>query len=502
MSKCKKINRVNKDPSFLLMYPPQQFAPGDSIKPDGSLGLAYLAGSLRQNGYEVKILDACVGNDNYTLDNTFFNEVQMENGLVRIGMAIEDILKECEHYDVIGITSIFTPQTKRIIEVIRALNENYPEKLIVLGGVNARSQMPLFFGHGADIICLSEAEGTILEIGETIRRGSLEFSHIDGIALKNGTMNHMKKVENDLDNLPVPAFDMLPHKKYWEIERPRGGKFDSNEEMRFASVITSRGCPFSCNFCHISLENTDDPSGDLRKLRFKSKERVLHELEIVKEIGAKHIFFEDDSILAKKPRALRLFRAIKDLNLVLRDINGVNIKHLFKKINGKLQPDEELIEAMVEAGFTELSLPFESGSERILKKYASNKYDLRLDTIALVKLAKKYGLLVSGGFMIGFPDETYDEMTSTIMLAKKHVDNGLDIASLRCTVPYPGSKLHQYALDHDHLDHDFDPDIFVWLNPTMKNTIINNDVLKYVNKICWEMLNPSWRLDQIKSMAV
>ena len=103
--------------------------------------------------------------------------------------------------------------------------------------------------------------------------------------------------------------------------------------------------------------------------------------------------------------------------------------------------------------------------------------------------------------MIGFPDETYDEMTETIMLAKKHIDMGLEIANLRCVVPYPGSKLFEQAVAGGYIDRDFDPDKLVWLYPTMKNTIIHPDVLRYVNKICWMLLNPSWRINQIKSLG-
>jgi len=57
------------------------------------------------------------------------------------------------------------------------------------------------------------------------------------------------------------------------------------------------------------------------------------------------------------------------------------------------------------------------------------------------------------------------------------------------------------AMEGGYLDADFDPDGFVWLNPTMKNTAISPEVLKYVNRICWMLLNPPSRVDFIKSLG-
>ena len=137
MKEKEKINspaRLNytRDPKILLMYPPLQFPPEDSAKPEGSLGLLYLAGTLRQHGYKVDILDACVGNDNYTLEETFFRQIKLPNGLIRIGMSLDQIAREIVPYDVVGITSLFTQQTSRAIEVVKFIKKVDPSKLVIL----------------------------------------------------------------------------------------------------------------------------------------------------------------------------------------------------------------------------------------------------------------------------------------------------------------------------------------------------------------------------------
>lgn len=498
-----KLNLV-RDPKFLLMYPPLHFRPDDTAKPDGSLALPYLAGALRQHMYEVDILDACVGNDRFSTKDTFYRKEELPNGLIRIGMSADDIAKEIDAYDVIGITSIFTAQTSRVIEVVKLVKAIDPTKLVILGGVNARYLAPRFFAAGADVICLSEAESTIVEIGDVLRRGSRDFSSVSGVAfISDGhTVTTPSRVEQDLDNLPVPAWDLLPLDKYWDIARPHAGGISPDDPIRYASLMTSRGCPFKCEFCHISKEIEGSRSGNIRQLRLKSEERVLHEFDILKGLGVQYVFLEDDTLLAKKNRVMRLFAEIKKRHMTLSDVNGVNLVHMFKRINGKLEVDRELMEAMVDAGFTELTLPFESGSQRIIDKYASGKLDLSLDLVSLIRTAKDLGMKVGGNYTFGYPDETYEELTDTILLAQRHMQEGLDRANLFVIVPFPGTLLYDRAIAGGYLSPDFDPDMMNWMYPTMVNTTIHPEVLQYVSKICWKLLNNSTRIENIASMRL
>lgn len=495
-----------KDPKFLLMYPPQQFLPADSFKPDGSLGLLYVAGTLRKHGYEVALLDACVGNERYTLEETFYQTVEMPNGLVRIGMTLEQISREIAPYDVIGITNLFTFQTSRVIEVVEHIKKTEPDKLIVLGGNNARHMADRFLAAGVDIVCLTEAESTILDIAAHLRLGTRDFSDIPGVAvLHDGEIRKSRpdSILQDLDRLAFPAWDMLPLQKYWELARPHGGGFNPDDKMRFASLITSRGCPFKCAFCHISNETDDSYTGNIARFRMKSKGRVLDEFDILQDLGVQYVFIEDDSLLAKKKRAIEIFREVAKRKLILSDINGVNIVHMCKPENGKLVADEYLFETFAEAGFTELTLPFESGSQRILDKYATGKLNLeKVDTVSIIRIANRLGITVGGNYTIGYPDETYDELTATIMLARRHMDEGMFRANFMCIVPFPGTALFDSAVAGGHFSRDFDPDTMNWLHPVMRNMTISADVLDYVNQIIWKVLNNDSRKANVQSMSM
>ncbi len=99
-------------------------------------------------------------------------------------------------------------------------------------------------------------------------------------------------------------------------------------------MMTSRGCPFDCSYCHIAEEIEGSKSGAIGRFRIKSDERVKKELNILKnEIGAKQVFIEDDSIFGMKRRAIRLLKSVVHLGIELMDVNGINMIHLVKKSN-------------------------------------------------------------------------------------------------------------------------------------------------------------------------
>lgn len=466
--------------------------PVETPRPDGSLGPLYLVGALREIGIEADILDASIGGPEDTLEDTFYQSVMQPNGLIRIGMSWERIEEFLGRggYDVVAITSNFTPQTNMAFRVAEIAKKVNPACLVVTGGVNARNLWKRFVANGNfDIICTTEAEKMIAEI-------------IKGTPSIPGTIHIVNgyprifpprpdTFTTNLDDLPMPAWDKLLLERYEKIASPHGVDMTSGGH-RYAPMMTSRGCPFQCTYCHISMERfgRSDLVGDVGNLRLKSVQRVLMEIERLESLGVRKIWIEDDSLLAKKERIREIFTAIKTKGLTIGDVNGVNLVHFFTKSQHGLTPDREYMELLFQAGFQQIVFPVESGCQRILDKYATGKLNLGcMDIVELTRVASSVGIIAPVNIMLGFPDETEQEMEMSVELAKKLVGAGAPYVTFFLPIPFPGSSLYQIAIDGGHLSQDFDPDAMNWKNGILENTTVPRQRVIEIRDQAWERIN-------------
>ena len=486
-----------------LLYPPAQSWPGTMCKPNGSLAYPNLGGALLAHDVEVVVFDAAVGNDADDLQKTFYEQTPLASGLLRTGVTDERVLSAVADSHIVGITSIFTDQETMVLEMARLIKHAYPEKLIITGGVNARSRLERFLDAGVDVVCLSEAEHTLQEIAAEMGRGGRDFCKLSAVAFRRSGETVINKMDPtqivwDLDTLPMPAWHLLPNERYWAIARPHGGHFTPGEELRYGSMMTSLGCVFQCRYCHIAGETVGSLSGEIGRFRVKSQDRVMAEVAALKEIGVKQVFVEDDTLLGMKRRAIDLLRLIKGEGLDIIDVNGVNVVHLMNKN----EPDAEVLEALVGAGFREIVLPFESGTQRVLRKYATNKWDTRYNIQALIRMCKDYGLTIAGNYMLGYPDESRQEIERTIEMAKEHMAAGLDSSNFFLVMPLPGTPLFESAIAEGYLPADWNPDRMNWTKANMINTEVPPQELEELRDRAWREINSGDYVAYKSDMAV
>ena len=497
------LDRRIKDPRFLLAFPPLQFAADEMVRPDGTLALPYLDAALTAAGFHSEILDMSIGTAKDRLEDTFYRRVPLPTNLQRIGMSPARILEEARDFDVIAVTSIFTQQTSRCFEVGQLIKQAYPEKLLVAGGGNARSLKEHFFDHGFDVVFLSEGEKPIVQFARALHAGTPRLADIPGIAWRHDghtVSTPVRDLTVDLDEYPMPSWEKLPNRQYWEISRIWGGKegwMDGEAAPRYAAVFTSRGCPFRCTYCHISNERGGE-AGDIATLRFHSLDRMQQEFDKLRGLGVNYLYINDDSFLAKKERVLAILRTLRAYAFALADVNGVNIIHLFKRVGDRLVVDRELLEALAAAGFRKISLPFESGSQRLLDKYSSGKLNLQqCDVVELVKQLQAIGVVADGNFMIGYPDERLEELTATFLLARRLMDAGLIGCQFFMVQPFPGTRLFDASIADGQLAPSWHWDELGWSKGSpFAHLQIDKAILKYSWNLVWRLLNRDSRVTE------
>ncbi|HJX17987.1 MAG TPA: radical SAM protein [Acidiferrobacterales bacterium] len=363
-----------------------------------SLGLLHLAAEVRLHGYLPKIIESDIFN-------------------LSIDAVMEAVEKEKPAY--VGIT-LFTVGVWNALAIGREIRKRLPKTVIIVGGPHISSMgketMERFreFDYAVD----GEGEKILVELLRVLETGGSPFS-VPGIIFRKGPFVHQtqgKAVNKDLDDLPMPAWDLLPDFPRAYIpaiyDYPRGP---------VATIAASRGCPFHCKFCDTSTFGSS--------VRFYSPKVVFQMMQHLREqYGVRHIMFVDDLFVASRLRVTELCQLLID--------SGLNFTWSCTSRVDTIKPDT--LELMKKAGCWEISFGLETGSDELLKK---------MDKAAEVEKSEQAvnwtaaaGIRTKGLFMLGYPGETRE----TVELTKAFVRRiPMTIMNLSKFTPYPGSPIYR-----------------------------------------------------------
>jgi radical SAM superfamily enzyme YgiQ (UPF0313 family) len=270
-------------------------------------------------------------------------------------------------------------------------------------GVKVVAGGPLFTAShddfdGVDHFVLNEAEITLPPFLEDLRNGCAK--HI-----------YTSPQWADLSTTPSPLSELIDMRKYASM-----------------NIQYSRGCPFDCEFCNITVLYGRVP-------RTKTREQILVELERLYVLGWRSgVFFVDDNFIGNKAK-------------LKRDILPAIIewmeqrKHPFAlstEVSINLADDEELLQLMVKAGFDTVFVGIESPNEESLIE-CSKVQNRNRDLIASVKKIQKAGLEVQAGFIVGFdkdPSSIFERLISFIQ------ESGIATAMVGLLNALQGTKLY------------------------------------------------------------
>ncbi|MFA6171226.1 MAG: radical SAM protein [Patescibacteria group bacterium] len=387
-------------------------------------GILQLAACLEEAGISVAFLDAAAeGFENEHLTG----EVSPIDGepILRYGLEIEEILNRIAAVKpaIIGLSSLTTSQSDVDVELGRAIKKAFPEITVVTGGYHASTKPEQSLATGAfDYLVKGEGE---------IAFTSLVKSLLGGDPPKERVVQGQPVI--NLDSLPLPAYHLVRNIQYGG-ERFHGGKA---RNTKVAEVFTTRGCPYNCDFCAVETVHGHNH-------RAYSLEYVRRLFDKLMEEGYKEVVIEDDNFMANPKRAVQIAELLHEARLDWTAIGGIGIRQLTVQTNQSLVVNQELIQKMAACGCYRIYLAVESASRETLRSV--NKGNLYCDPkIAeqVVMALNSAGIEVYGGFMIGFPSETMEDVEKTVRYAARLRECGMKCAVLFFVTPLPGTALGQ-----------------------------------------------------------
>jgi len=334
--------------------------------------------------------------------------------------------------DVVGIGGQFAPQEPETLRIARLVRQELPHAKTVVGGANAavRSQA-LIERKEIDFCVIGEGERTFRELLDCFIRGE-EPAGLSGVVSKADTELRPRPYIDDLDALPMPAYDLADEKYYRDGTRASWTKpwryISASAYIGRMPVITSRGCPFSCTFCSIHLHMG-------KKFRSNSAAYVIEHLRhCVEKLGVRRFSFEDDNISFKKDRWNQLLDAIIESELDIDWItrNGIRADTL----------DKEVLAKMKKAGCSQLTYAVESGNPRVVNEVIKKKTSLEKIS-EVMACTRELGIPMEAFYVVGFPGETLDEMNDTVNFAIEHFARFGTYPILYFATPLVGTKLFE-----------------------------------------------------------
>jgi len=389
----KPLKTDNSKPGFAIIVPPSCFTVPEGwefVLKQPFEGVSYIATVLFNAGFPVRIVDA-----------------RFQNDPVKFAL---DSVKDAA---VVGIAT-YEDSFPFVHEACARIKQEYPQKLIVLGGALVTSTpQVLMKSTAADIGVLGEGEETTRELMDAVSFGNTgELGKIPGLCYKDSSgdicFTEKRPQMADLESLPVMNLSLWP-----AVQKDKKVK-----EIFFSH---SRGCYKNCSFCfrttpQLSQKSIGKFRDELRELKKK------HDFEF--------IYFVDLTFAIQKQRTLDICGILKEFNVRWSCMSRVqNI-------------DEEMLKAMKTAGCQIILYGFESLDQTILDN--AHKGITPAEIRRMVKLTQDNGIQVGGLFIVGLPQETRESLKKVV----DFIDETGSATRVKYLSAIPGTEIYRWALEN------------------------------------------------------
>ena len=370
-----------------LVYPYFQPLNDNSIFRFPPLGLGYIVAYLKSHGISAELVDC-----------TFMKQ---EKALKRI---------RDTNPTIVGIQAMFSMKEKTM-EFADLLRKDC--ELLVVGGPLATSNPEEFIGS-FDVVAIGEGEQTMLDLAQAVENHS-DFDDIEGIMFKDKgriVATPARDFAGDLDKIPFPSRELFDNQAYKNY-------YSRNFGYTTTAVITSRGCPFQCDFCSRPIFGNT--------FRSRTASNIVQEVEAVQKLGYQRVWFADDCFTLNRGRLME----------ICEELNRRNVMIGWECLSRVDTVDLSVAEKMKNARCVRVFFGIESGNNgilKIMKKQATVEQARKA-----VHIFKRTGIQVGAFFILGYPGESEETILDTVNFASSLP---LDYLSFTFPYPIPGTPLY------------------------------------------------------------
>lgn len=367
------------------------------MKPYPPLGLLYISSHLKNKGFSVSVFDS-----------TFSS---MEEFRRFVGARRPPVVG-------IYVNLITRAPALSMIRVCRQAGA-----AVVVGGPEPASYAEEYLGRGADVVVIGEGEKTLEELLPHVSRRRLQdLSRIQGIAFRNGGGQTVRTPPRpfieDLDGQPFPDREAVDIPRYVDVWRKHHGTGS-------VSLITSRGCPYTCTWCSHSVFGYSH--------RARSPQNVADEVELIRDRYAPDMLWYADDVFTLNPRWFFSYaEELKRRRLVLP----------FETITREDRLNREIVKKLAEIRCRRIWIGAESGSQRILDAMQRRTDARRVRE--MVRLLREHGVQTGLFIMLGYEGERPEDLEATVEHLKQ-----ADPDVYLTTVAYPikGTPYYEESAD-------------------------------------------------------
>jgi anaerobic magnesium-protoporphyrin IX monomethyl ester cyclase len=374
-----------------LVYPFFHPAKDNSIFRFPPLGLGYIAAALESQGAEVELVDC-----------TFLKPQQ----------AIERVV--LGRPQVVGFYCMFSMK-KTTLELAQTIRSQVGSDCLFVVGGPLPSWTPEAFLGVFDAVAVGEGEQTMVELTQCIAEGKA-LSNVKGLVYRETdrtVSTPLRPFIEDLNSLAFPTREYFDNDAYKSYYKKSFG-------YTTTSMITSRGCPFSCDFCSKPIFDAD--------MRTRSVGNIVDEVETIAGLGYERVWFADDCFTLNN----------RHLTAVCEELTRRRLDVSWECLSRVDTMDAQVASAMKRSGCIRVFFGIESGNDSVLG--LMNKRITTAQAERAVHLAKAAGLKVGAFFIVGYPGESDKTVLDTVRFA-----SGLPLDYVSFTLPYPipGTPLYE-----------------------------------------------------------